>query len=69
MKKKLVALTLAMAFALGTGGAAFAARVKCTVESVDGNKVMMTCEKADKFTKGDTVKVIPKKKGAGIEGC
>lgn len=69
MKKGIVALTVALAFALATATAGFAAKVKCTVDSVDGDKVTMTCEKADKFSAGDDIKVTPAKKKAAIEGC
>lgn len=69
MKKGIVALALALAMALCTAGAGFAAKVKCTVDSVEGDKVTMTCEKADKFAAGDKIKVSTAKKGAAIEGC
>lgn len=69
MKKGIVSLALALALALCTAGAGFAAKVNCTVDAVDGDKVTMTCEKADKMTVGDKVKVSTAKKGAAIEGC
>lgn len=69
MKKGIIAFALALAMALGTAGASFAARVKCTVDSVEGDTVTMTCEKADKMKKGDAVKVTTSSKSAGIEGC
>lgn len=69
MKKTMVSLALALVFAVSVVSTGFAAKVKCTVDSVEGDKVTMTCEKADKFKAGDKVKVsTPKKKGA-IEGC
>jgi len=68
MNKKIVILALALVFALTTASVGFA-KLKCTVDSVDGDKVTMTCKKADKLTAGDKVKVsTPKKKGA-VEGC
>ena len=69
MKKGITALVLAMALAFVTAGSSFAAKVKCTVDAVDGDKVTMTCEKADKMKAGDKVKVTTASKGAGVEGC
>ena len=63
MKKVFTAVMVA-AFVL-SAGAAFAA--KCTVDSVDGNKVTVTCDKADGMKTGDAVTVKPAKKG--LEGC
>ena len=68
MNKKIVTLALAMVFALSTAGLGFAAKLKCTVDTVAGDKVTMTCEKADKMKEGDKVKVSTAKKGA-VEGC
>ncbi len=68
MNKKIVCFALAMVFALSTAGIGFAAKLKCTVDAVEGEKVTMTCGKADKLAPGDKVKVSPPRKGA-IEGC
>ena len=68
MKKKMTCFALAMVFALSTAGMGFAAKLNCTVDAVDGDKVTMTCEKADKLTAGDKVKVSTAKKGM-VEGC
>ena len=68
MKKKIACFALAMVFALSTAGIGFAAKLKCTVDAVDGEKVTMTCEKADKLAPGDKIKVSTPKKGS-IEGC
>ncbi len=68
MNKKIGILALAMVFALSTAGLGFAAKLKCTVDAVDGEKVTMTCAKADKMKAGDKVKVSVSKKGA-VEGC
>lgn len=68
MNKKIACFALAMVFALGTVGVGFAAKLKCTVDAVDGEKVTMTCKKADKLAPGDKVKVSPAKKGT-VEGC
>ncbi len=68
MNKKLVSLALAMVFALSTAGLGFAAKVKCTVDTVVDDKVTMTCKKASKIKPGDKVKVSTKKKAA-VEGC
>jgi hypothetical protein len=68
MNKKIVCFALAMVFALSTAGIGFAAKLKCTVDAVDGEKVTMTCKKADKLAPGDQIKVSPAKK-ATVEGC
>jgi hypothetical protein len=68
MNKKFAALTMALIFSLSTAGLGFAAKLKCTVDAVEGDKVTMTCEDADKLAPGDKVKVATSKKGA-IEGC
>ncbi len=69
MKKKLVSALLALCFVIGTAGVSMAAKLKCTVDAVDGETVTMTCKKADKLKAGDKVKVTPPKKGGAIEGC
>lgn len=68
MSKKILALTMALAFTASTATVAMAAKVKCTVDSVDGDKVTMTCKKADSLKAGDKVDVRAKKAKA-IEGC
>ncbi len=69
MNKKIVSIALALVFALSTAGMGFAAKLKCTVDSVEGDKVTMTCEKADKMKAGDKIKVSPAKKKGAVEGC
>ncbi len=72
MKKRIVSSVLAFCFVLGVAGTGMAAKVKCTVESVDGEKVILNCgKKADKFKAGDELKVptAKKKGGAATEGC
>lgn len=66
--KKMVSLALATIFTLCIAGSGFAAKLKCTVDTVEGDKVTMTCKKADKLKAGDKVKVSTKKKAA-VEGC
>jgi hypothetical protein len=63
--KKVFAAVMALAFVL-SAGAAFAA--KCTVDSVDGNKITVTCDKADGMKAGDEV-TVKAKKGKALEGC
>lgn len=65
--KKLVVAVMVAAFTLSSAGLVLAA--KCTVDSVDGNKVTMTCDDASKMKAGDAVQV---KTGGGkkaLEGC
>lgn len=69
MNKKIVALALATVFALSTVSLSFAARVNCTVDSVEGDTVTMTCKKADQLKEGEDVRVTTKTKKVAIEGC
>jgi hypothetical protein len=69
MNKKIVAFAVAVVFAFCTAGIGFAAKLKCTVDAVDGDKVTMTCKKADKLAPGDSVKVSTAKKKGAVEGC
>ena len=69
MKKRIMSAIVALFFVVGIAGVGMAARVKCTVDAVDGEKVTMTCEDADKMKAGDKVKVTTPKKGAAVEGC
>lgn len=65
--KKVFAIAIALAFAL-SAGVVVAAKVKCTVDSVEGDKVTMTCKKADTLAAGDKV-TVKKKKAKALEGC
>ena len=67
--KKIVAGVCALFFVVSVAGVSVAAKLKCTVDAVDGEKVTMMCKKADKLKAGDKVKVSPPKKGAAVEGC
>jgi len=64
--KKLVIAAMVAAFVISSS-MVMAATLKCTVDSVEGDKVTMTCEDADKVKAGDKVKVKAGKKG--YEGC
>lgn len=68
MKKRMVTAALALVFALSMAGVSMAAKVDCTVKSVEGDTVTMTCEGADKMKADDKVKVTTAK-GGGVEGC
>ena len=70
MKKSMCALLLASLFTFVAVGASFAAKVDCTVDGVNADKVTMTCdkEKAKALQAGEKVKVDVKKKSAA-EGC
>lgn len=65
--KKILSAVMVTAFVL-SAASVYAAKVTCTVDAVDGDKVTMTCKKADNLKVGDTVSVKAKKKKA-IEGC
>ena len=64
--KKLVIAAMVAAFVMSSS--MVMARQTCTIDSVDGNKVTMTCAKADKLKAGDKVKVKAGGKKA-YEGC
>ena len=61
--KKIIAAVVVSAFVL-SAGAVFAA--KCTVDSVEGNKVTVTCAKAG-VRAGDSVPVTAA--AQGLEDC
>ncbi|WP_446009258.1 hypothetical protein [Candidatus Electrothrix sp.] len=70
MKKILAALIVtAFAFCVGT---AFARTVKCTIETVEKEKVTMTCKDMEKvaehYKAGDDIKMKKVKKKV-VEGC
>ena len=69
MKKRMLSAALVLFFVMGLVGTCFAAKLKCTVDSIDGEKVTMMCEDADKLKKGDKLRITPPKKGAAVEGC
>ncbi|HBH27586.1 MAG TPA: hypothetical protein DDX99_01910 [Desulfofustis sp.] len=70
MQKKMFCTVCALFFIVGAVSAASAATLRCTIDSVEGDKVTMTCDKADQLSAGDEIKVRPPKKGgAAIEGC
>ncbi|GBE12820.1 hypothetical protein BMS3Bbin14_01252 [bacterium BMS3Bbin14] len=66
--KKLVTALMVAAFTLSVAGFAMAREVRCTVNSVSGHTVTMTCRKADRLKAGDKVKVKTVVKRA-LEGC
>ena len=65
--KTLIIATMVAAFVM-RGRIVMAAKVKCKVDSVDGDKVTMTCKKADSLKAGMKVEVKEKSKKA-YEGC
>ena len=67
--KKILAAAFVLLFVVGTASVSFGAKVKCEVVEVEGTKVILECEKEDKFKEGDKLKITPPKKGAAIEGC
>jgi hypothetical protein len=66
--KRVMAAVFVLLFVVATASVSFGARLKCEVTSVDGDKVTMTCEDADKLKEGDKLKISPPKKGS-VEGC
>jgi hypothetical protein len=68
--KKVLAAAFVLMFVATTASMSFAAKIKCEVEEVDGEKVILNCgDKADKFEAGDKLRVPTAKKGAAVEGC
>lgn len=65
--KKILFTLMAAAFILSST-MVLAASVRCTVDNVEGNKVTVTCTKADKLKAGQDVVVKAKQKKA-YEGC
>ena len=68
MSKKLLTLALAVAFIASTATVSLAAKIKCTVDGVEGTKVTMTCDGAADLKAGDKVEVKAAK-GKSVEGC
>lgn len=68
MNKKLLTLALAVAFIASTATVSLAAKIKCTVDSVEGDKVTMTCDGAGDLKAGDKVEVKAKS-AKKVEGC
>jgi len=67
--KKTISTLLAIAFALSIAGTVYAASGKCTVVSVEDNKVTLDCgSNAGDFPVGTDVKIKSDRKKA-IEGC
>ncbi len=68
--KKVCAVAFVLMFVAATATTSFAAKIKCEVEKVDGETVILNCgDKADKFKEGDKLSVPTAKKGAAVEGC
>ncbi len=66
--KKLIIGVMVVAFVMSAGSVMASKKVRCKVDSVDGDKVTLTCKKADKLKAGMKVEVKEKKKAA-YEGC
>ncbi|RJX36271.1 MAG: hypothetical protein C4531_00165 [Desulfurivibrio sp.] len=68
--KKTISTLLAIAFALTTAGAVYAASGKCTVVAVEDNKVTLDCgSNTGDFPVGTDVKIKSVAKGKAVEGC
>ena len=65
--KTLFLMIVATAFLLSST-MVLAANVRCTVDSVEGDKVVVTCAKADTLKGGQKV-VVKSKKRVAYEGC
>ncbi len=70
MKKRIITVMMALVFALSVVGTGMAAgKSKCTIDAIDGDKVTMTCKKADKLKVGTRVRVKELKAAGDVEGC
>ncbi len=65
--KKMMVVAVALVFALSAG--VVVAKVKCSVDSIEGDKVTLTCKKASKLNAGDKVVVKKAKAIKALEGC
>ncbi len=68
MRKKLVALIMALSFMGASSGVALAKSCKGVVKEFDGKTMVIEIKGKCKCSVGDAVKIKPKKKAA-IEGC
>ena len=67
MRKKITSVALAIIFSLSMAGVSLAAKCKGKVESVEGEKIVITVDGKCKLKAGDKVTVKPKK--GAVEGC
>jgi len=69
MKKKVLALSLAVAFTAVATGVAYS--FTCKVTAIEGTKVTLECKEkyVKKLEVGKKAKVSPKKKRKAVEGC
>lgn len=65
--KKMMVVVMVLTFALSAG--VVVAKVKCTVDGVEGDKVTMTCKDAGDLAAGDAVTVKKAKGKKALEGC
>ncbi len=68
MKKKVLALLMAVSFMGASGGVALARTCKGTVKEFDGKTMVIEIKGKCKAKEGDMVKIKPSKKKA-VEGC
>ncbi|NPB09246.1 MAG: hypothetical protein GXO17_02735 [Thermodesulfobacteria bacterium] len=68
MRKKVLALLMAVSFMGASGGLALAKTCKGTVKEFDGKTMVVEIQGKCKAKEGDAVKIKPSKKKA-VEGC
>ena len=68
MRKKMLALIMAVSFMGVSSGAALAKTCKGTVKEIEGKTMVIELKGKCKCKPGDTVKIKPSKKKA-VEGC
>lgn len=67
--KKIIVVAMALAFVASASTGVLASRIKCTVDSVDGTTVTLTCEDAGKLTAGDELNIRVPRERKALEGC
>ncbi len=68
MRKKFLALVMAVSFLGASGGVVLAKTCKGTVKEFDGKTMVIEIDGKCKCNAGDAVKIKPSKKKA-VEGC
>ena len=67
MRKKITSVALAIIFSLSMAGVSLAAKCKGKVESIDGEKIVITIDGKCKLKNGEKVTIKSKRKA--VEGC
>jgi len=69
MKKQIIVLLTSLAVLASLSTGAIAKSITCSVEKIDNETVMLTCDHADKLKVGEKVRVKTKAARKALEGC